>query len=135
MKQTQEIKELTFSAYVIKGNRQVTRREVIASKRFRLGDETYIIKPECIYLMNIDGVLRSVSYYREGNPNPFDFFLPHNHGIKEKELDELFAEDFFFIVSDIRPDNKMRYVLWLSIINLIVVLTMVSVAGISALIG
>lgn len=111
-----EVPEQTFTAYIIKGNRQVARREVTASKRFRVDEETYYIKPECIFLKNIDGFLRSVSYYREGNPNPYDF-KKDNTGLTAKELDRIFAEDFFFIVTDLRPDTRMKYVLFVCAIN------------------
>ncbi len=107
----------TFTAYIIKGNRQIAKREVIASKRFRLDEETYIIRPEAIFLKNVDGLLRSVSYYREGNPNPYNF-EEENIGIKAEELDRIFAEDFYHIVTNIQPKNKMVYLFILAIVNL-----------------
>jgi hypothetical protein len=113
-----DVQEQTFTAYIVKGNRQVVRREVIASKRFRVDEETYVIRPECIFLKNIDGVLHSVSYYREGNPNPYDFTHPENFGITAQELDRIFAEDFFHIVTNLQPENRMRYVFWLVAVNL-----------------
>lgn len=102
--------EQTFIAYIVKGNRQVVKREVIASKRFRVDEETYFIRPECIFLKNIEGVLRSVSYYREGNPCPYNFETV-NEGIKPDELDRIFAEDFYHIVTNLQPMNRMLYVL------------------------
>ena len=106
-----EAPEQTFTAFIIKGNRQVIRREVIASKRFRVDEETYVIRPECIFLKNVDGILRSVSYYREGNPNPYNF-KDENLGIKADELDRIFAEDFYHIVTNLQPENRMKYVLF-----------------------
>ena len=106
-----EAPEQTFTAFIIKGNRQVIRREVTASKRFRVDEETYIIRPECIFLKNVDGVLRSVSYYREGNPNPYNF-KDENLGIKPDELDRIFAEDFYHIVTNLQPENRMKYILF-----------------------
>jgi hypothetical protein len=126
--------EQTFTAHIVKGNRQVVRREVTASKRFRVDEETYLIKPECIFLKNIGGVLRSVSYYREGNPNPYDF-LTENVGIASKELDRIFAEDFFHIITDITPENRMKYVLFVGIINVILSLLFASGVIIYAFIG
>ncbi len=111
-----EAYEQTFIAHIIKGNRQIVKREVIASKRFRVDEETYLIKPECIFLKNIDGLLRSVSYYREGNPNPYDF-KTENIGISPKDLDRLFAEDFFHIVTNLQPESRMRYILFVVAIN------------------
>jgi len=111
------VPDQTFTAFIIKGNRQVARREVTASKRFRVDEETYYIKPECIFLKNIDGFLRSVSYYREGNPNPYDF-KTENIGLSAKELDRIFAEDFFFIVTNLQPDIRMKYVLFATAVNM-----------------
>jgi len=116
-----EVPEQTFTAYIVKGNRQVARREVTASKRFRVDEETYYIKPECIFLKNIEGILRSVSYYREGNPNPYDF-KGDNLGLTAKELDRIFAEDFFFIVTNLHPDTRMKYVLFITAINTALIL-------------
>jgi hypothetical protein len=113
--------EQTFLSYIIKGNRQIVKREVIASKRFRLDEETYLIKPECIFLKNVDGVLRSVSYYREGNPNPYDF-EGENIGVKPDELDRIFAEDFYHIITNLQPKNRMVYLFLLAIINLILLI-------------
>lgn len=115
--QPDDYPEQTFTAFIIKGNRQVARREVVASKRFRVDEETYLIKPECIFLKNIDGQLRSVSIYREGNPNPYDF-RTENFGITAKELDRIFAEDFFHIVTDLQPENRMKYILFVVALTL-----------------
>lgn len=114
--QPDDYPEQTFTAFIVKGNRQVARREVIASKRFRVDEETYLIKPECIFLKNIDSQLRSISIYREGNPNPYDF-RTENTGITAKELDRIFAEDFFHIVTDLQPENRMKYILFVCAVN------------------
>lgn len=115
--QPDDYPEQTFTAFIVKGNRQVARREVVASKRFRVDEETYLIKPECIFLKNIDGQLRSISIYREGNPNPYDF-RTENLGINAKELDRIFAEDFFHIVTDLQPENRMKYILFVVAVTL-----------------
>lgn len=123
--------EQTFTAYIIKGNRQIVKREVIASKRFRVDEETYIIRPEAIFLKNIDGMLKSVSYYKEGNPNPYTF-EGENIGIKAEELDRIFAEDFYHIVTNLQPKNKMMYLLVLAIINLSLIIMFDIGVGINA---
>jgi len=105
-----EAPEQTFIAHIFKGNRQVVQRTVIASKRFKVDDETYIIKPECIFLKNVEGYQRPVSYYREGNPNPYDF-NSKNNGLSSSELDRLYAEDFYHIITALQPENRMKYVL------------------------
>lgn len=107
----------SFTAYIIRGNRQVVRREVTASKRFKVDEDTYIIKPQCIFLKNINGMLQSVSYYREGNPNPYDF-KKENLGLTPDELDRIFAEDFFSIITDLNLESKAVYLLVIVLINL-----------------
>ena len=102
--------EKSFTAYIIKGNRQVIEREVTASKRFRVNEDTYLIDPDCILRKNIDGLLRSVSYYREGNPQPYNFDKT-NTGISSVDLDRIFAEDFFSIIVDLNVANKAIYIL------------------------
>lgn len=126
--------ERSFTAYIIKGNRQVIEREVVASKRFRVHEESYIIKPDCIFRKNINGILRSVSYYRQGNPNPYDF-EKDNIGIKDEELDRFYAEDFFNIVVNIQPDRKTIYMLLLIICNFALSLVFDIMIGIGAFIG
>lgn len=123
--------EQTFTAFIVKGNRQIVRREVVASKRFRVDEETYLIKPQTIFLKNIDGVMRSVSYYREGNPNPYDF-EGENMGIPSDELDRLFAEDFYTIVTNLEPENKMVYILLVVIVNLILAILFAVGSGLRA---
>ena len=112
-----DVTEKTFIAYIVKGNRQIIRRDIIASKRFRVEDNTYYIKDECIFYKNIEGKLRSVSYYRENNPKPYEF-KGENIGLTETELDDFFAEDLFNIINDISPENRSIYILIISVINL-----------------
>lgn len=115
-----EAEEQSFTAYIIRGNRQVIERQVMASKRFRVDDETYLIKASCIFLKMVDGVMRSVSYYREGNPNPYNF-IDKNKGVGNAELDRIFAEDFFHIVTSLQRDNKMTYILIVALFNLLLI--------------
>lgn len=103
-------------------------REVTASKRFRINEDTYIIDPDCIFRKNIGGLLRSVSYYREGNPKPYDFEKV-NAGISSGDLDRFFAEDFFNIVVNLDFDKKTVYILLLTILNFTVgLIFLISVA-------
>jgi len=120
---TKEELEQVFTAYIIKGNRQVATREVIASKRFLVDGDTYVVKPQCIFLKNVEGVLKSVSYYREGNPNPYDF-QKQNKGLNNNELDRIFSEDFFHIVTDLQKENKMVYLFFLALINMVLIIFM-----------
>lgn len=109
-----EIEEKSFVAYIIKGNRQVIKREVVASKRFRVEDDTYIVKDSCIFYKNIDGILRSVSYYREGNPNPYNF-KQINKGLTKEELNEFYEKDFYNILAKIKPFSRVVYIYLMSI--------------------
>jgi len=113
-----EIEEKSFIAYIIKGNRQVIKREVVASKRFRVDDDTYIVKDDCIFYKNIEGVLRSVSYYREGNPNPY-FFKFKNKGLSEEELNDFYEKDFYNILAKIKPFSRVVYIYIMTIFTLI----------------
>ena len=115
--QAEDAEDQSFTAYIIRGNRQVVRREVIATKRFKVDDDTYVIKPQCIFLKNIGGMLQSVSYYREGNPNPYDF-KKENTGLEANELDRIFAEDFFHIITDLQLESKAVYLLFIVLLNL-----------------
>jgi len=121
--ESEDAEEQSFTAFIIRGNRQVVRREVTATKRFRVDDDTYVIKPQCIFLKNIDGYLTSVSYYREGNPNPYDFQM-ENKGLKDTELDRLFAEDFFYIITSLQKDSRLSYVLFIVLISMIMTILM-----------
>jgi len=110
--------EKSFIAYIVKSNRQIIKRDIIASKRFRIENNTYIVKSESIFYKNIEGTLHSVAYYRENNPNPYTF-KSDNTGLTEDELNNFFAEDLYYILNDIQPENKNIYILLLSIFNMI----------------
>jgi len=116
-----DIPEKSFTAYIIKGNRQIIKREITASKRFKVEDDTYRVKDDCIFYKNIEGKFQSVSYYREGNPNPYNF-KGTNIGIGSEELDRFFAEDFYNIIVAIQPENRAIYIFIITIFNLILCL-------------
>ena len=120
-----DVTEKTFIAYIVKGNRQIIRRDIIASKRFRVEDNTYLVRDECIFYKNIDGRLRSVSYYRENNPNPYNF-KNVNTGVNVDDFDKFFAEDLFNIINDIEPENRSIYILIISIVNMALCLLFMS---------
>ena len=120
-----DVTEKTFIAYIVKGNRQIIRRDIIASKRFRVEDNTYLVRDECIFYKNIDGRLRSVSYYRENNPNPYNF-KTINTGVNVDDFDKFFAEDLFNIINDIEPENRSIYILIISIVNMALCLLFMS---------
>ena len=120
-----DVTEKTFIAYIVKGNSQIIRRDIIASKRFRVEDNTYLVRDECIFYKNIEGRLRSVSYYRENNPNPYNF-KNINTGVNVDDFDKFFAEDLFNIINDIEPENRSIYILIISIVNMALCLLFMS---------
>ena len=77
-KENDESLDKEFTAYIIRGNRQVIEREIKASRRFKIGDDTYVIKSDCIFIKKIDNKLKSISVYTEGNPNPHNFIKAEN---------------------------------------------------------
>lgn len=108
----------TFTAYIVKGNRQVIKREVNASKKFRIEDDTYVIVDDCIFNKLIDGVIRSVAYYTEGNPMPYNF-KDTNNGLSTRLLNKIYSGDFYKILIIAQYVNKFKYVAPCVIITLI----------------
>ena len=105
-----------LTVYIVCGNRQIVQRQVKATKKFLYEKDTYIIKPSCIFLKNIDGKLKAISVYREGNPNPYNFktlkgLFIQNTGLKEDELNDLYGEDLYNMLVKVQTPNKMMYML------------------------
>jgi len=130
---TKQVSSENFiKAKIIRGNRQVREINVKASKRFRVGNDTYIIKPECIRTKIINGKLESVIYYSEGNPNPHDFTPNKNNtylnkGLSIKEFNTLYGEDLYDMLVKIQSDKKAMYLIILYIfVNVFAVITLIS---------
>jgi len=124
-------KELTkdnyFTAFIMRGNKQEMRMHVKASKRFTAGNNTYIIKPDCIFTMITEGHIESVAYYTEGNPNPHDF-KSKNEGLSYEEFNVIYGEDLYNILLSLLKNNKLFYVLILEVFVLIMsIITLISV--------
>ena len=64
--------KLTLTAFLLSKNNLVKEYVVLASRKFNIGDETYVIKKDCCCPRFKDGKVEIVSYYTEGNPNPFN---------------------------------------------------------------
>lgn len=109
----------SFTAIIVRGNRQVIKKEITASKKFVLGGDTYVIQQECIFLKNDEGYLRSYAYYIEGNPKPFDFETETNEGLKTKYLEEFFSGDFYNILLKAQKEQRMIYIFFIVLFNLI----------------
>lgn len=97
-------------------NKQLKEYRVKATRKFNIGDETYVIKSKCCYFKKINSVFEMVSYYVEGNPNPFSLEnYEDNIGLNETELDRYIGGDMFNIIMECQEEDKKKYT-----INLVV---------------
>ena len=105
----------TRSIYIyILCNNQLMEYRVNASRKFNVDDETYVIKSKCCYFKQIHGVYELVSYYVEGNPNPFKLDdTGGNTGLTEDELDGYISGDMFNILIECQEEDKKKYILQL----------------------
>ena len=112
----------TRSIYVyILCNNQLMEYRVNASRKFNVDDETYVIKSTCCYFKQIHGVHELVSYYVEGNPNPFKLDnVNGNKGLSEDELDSYISGDMFNILIECQEEDKKRYILQLVAITTVI---------------
>lgn len=108
----------SFTAFIVRGNRQVINREITASKKFLVGEDTYIIDSDCIFLKNIGGYLQSQSYYIEGNPKPFNFDNEINKGMTDNEINKFFTGDFLHIIVKAQREKRMKFILLIMILTL-----------------
>lgn len=107
-------KENFLKCKIIRGNRQVKEVNVKASKRFRVGSDTYIIKSDCIKTKITGTRLESVIYYSEGNPNPHNFKEP-NTGLDSDEFNKIYGSDLYDMLVKIQSDKKAFYLIMLYI--------------------
>lgn len=105
----------TRSIYVyILCNNQLMEYRVNATRKFNVDDETYVIKPDCCYFKQIHGVYELVSYYVEGNPNPFKLDnASGNKGLTKEELDSYISGDMFNILIECQEEDKKKYMMQL----------------------
>lgn len=106
-----------FTAYIIKGNRQVIKYAVEASRKFVYGEGTYVVKQECIFYKLENGLLEAISVYAENNPNPYDFETL-NKGLPKETLNAIFEGDFYTILVDAQRENKLLLLIITVFINL-----------------
>ena len=112
----------TRSIYVyILCNNQLLEYRVNASRKFNIDDETYVIKPKCCYFKQIRNVYELVSYYVEGNPNPFRLDnTGGNTGLTKEELDSYISGDMFNILIECQEEDKKKYIIQLACVCTIV---------------
>lgn len=91
--------------YIICSN-QIKEYDILASRKFNIEDETYVIKKNCCYLKKVNGEVTSVSFYIESNPNPFDLNDTENNvGLTSVELDKYIGGDIFNILNECQNQN------------------------------
>lgn len=123
-KNKKEIKESkilkNLHVYIFCNNKQIKEYDILATKKFNVEDETYVIKNDCCYFKTIDNVLREVIFYVEGNPNPFKLEdKKENYGLSSDELDNYIAGDIFNIIIECQEENdKSKYVFNIALIVL-----------------
>lgn len=105
-------KENYFTAYIMRGSRQVLKVIIKASKKFTIDKDTYFVKRNCIITKRCDGRIESVCYYSEGNPNPHNF-KGTNDGLTDIEFNELYGEDLYQILVSLQKDTKTNYLIGL----------------------
>ena len=112
----------TRSIYIyILCNNQLMEYRVNASRKFNVDDETYVIKSNCCYFKKIHGVYELVSYYVEGNPNPFKLDdTTGNMGLTENELDSYISGDMFNILIECQEEDKKKYILQLVAVTTVI---------------
>lgn len=109
-------KSRNMIAYIL-CNKQLKEFRINATRKFNVNDETYVIKSDCCYFKKVDGILEMISFYVEGNPNPFKLEDYNNNiGLTDVELDRYIGGDMFNILIECQEQDKRKYV-----INLVVV--------------
>lgn len=109
-------KSRNMIAYIL-CNKQLKEFRINATRKFNVNDETYVIKSDCCYFKRVDGILEMISFYVEGNPNPFKLEDYNNNiGLTDVELDRYIGGDMFNILIECQEQDKRKYV-----INLVVV--------------
>lgn len=103
-------KENYFTAYIMRGSRQILKVIIKASKKFTIDKDTYFVKRNCVITKKHEGKLESVCYYSEGNPNPHNF-KDTNTGLSYDEFNELYGEDLYHILIMLQKDTKTVYLI------------------------
>jgi hypothetical protein len=120
-------KDNYFTAYIMRGNKQMLKVNVKASKRFIVNQDTYIIKKDCIFTRIHQGKIESVAFYSEGNPNPYSF-KTLNDGLGYEEFNTIYGEDLYDMLVKLQRNMKMFYLFMLYIfVMILAVITLISV--------
>lgn len=108
-------KNKEVNIYIFCKNKQIKEYYVNASRKFNIEDETYVIKEKCCYLRQFEDGFKLVSFYVEGNPNPFDLRnIEKNKGLNKKELDGYIAGDIFNILIECQEEDRRPMILHLT---------------------
>lgn len=118
-------KNKEVNIYIFCKNKQIKEYYVNASRKFNIEDETYVIKEKCCYLRKFEDIFKLVSFYVEGNPNPFDLrAVEKNKGLDKYELDKYIAGDIFNILIECQDEDRRPHVLHLT--SFVFVLSLIS---------
>ena len=105
----------SLHVYIICNNRQIKQYDIIATKKFNINDETYVVKDTCCYLKKIKGQYKEITFYIEGNPNPFDLSKNKNEGLRTEELDSYIGGDIFNILIECQEQqDRSKHILQLA---------------------
>jgi len=116
-----------FTAYIMRGNKQMLKVNVRASKRFIVDQDTYVIKKDCIFTRISKGKIESVAFYSEGNPNPYSF-KEVNEGLTYDEFNILYGEDLYDMLVKLQRNMKMFYLFLLYVFVMVMsIVTLISV--------
>ena len=122
-KNTNKLKNL--HVYILCNNRQIKEFDVSATRKFNIENETYVIKDKCCYFKMIDGIYKEISFYIEGNPNPFNLNdVKENKGLDEKELDRYVGADLFNIILECQKTDRSKYILQL--VSIVFIFSLIS---------
>lgn len=114
MKKDKVRKQNPLDITILCKNKQIKKFSVMASKKFVVNDETYVIKKNCCYLKQTNEGYKESLVYFEGNPNPFNLHkLGKNKGLTEREIESYIAGDLFNILIECQMMDKSKYIIHL----------------------
>lgn len=106
---------LALTVFILCKNKLVKEYIVTASRKFNIGDETYIIKKDCTYPRCYHNMIQLVSYYTEGNPNPYNLReVEKNIGLNSTELNHAIEGDVNNIIVNCQRKDRTKHIFTLS---------------------
>ncbi|MCJ7572345.1 MAG: hypothetical protein MUO82_10815 [Candidatus Thermoplasmatota archaeon] len=113
-------KENYLTAFIFCRNKTINEYIIVATRKFIVNDETYIIKDNCTYKKIVNKQIKLVAYYSEGNPNPYNLkSIEKNVGLTTEELDNITAGDIYNILIECQNTGKQKYIFHIVVFVLI----------------